>query len=213
MRAPRCPRTGCAPSWPKHPAYSRPTACCADSVPSRPAGASRRALPAEAFTAWAGGPTRTSAPGNCRYWPTPSTATRSASLSSSPATSLQGNPDMPTRLDPRPEPQDCLYLNIWTQAQPADPARRVMVWLHGGCSPKDQPGPAATASLGEVADVVIVSLNHRPNTSAARWFLLRHHRDCNGAEAFTSCLEKADTGAARCRPSRHENVSGQGWPD
>jgi len=62
--------------------------------------------------------------------------------------------------------EDCLHVNIWSQAINAGGKRPVMVWLHGG-------GYAAGSgqellsydgeSLARRGDVVVVSLNHRLN--------------------------------------------------
>ena len=58
--------------------------------------------------------------------------------------------------------EDCLYLNVWAAASPADESRPVMVWLHGGGharglgSAKVYDG-AALARKG----VVVVTINYR----------------------------------------------------
>ena len=58
--------------------------------------------------------------------------------------------------------EDCLYLNVWTNAESADERRPVMVWIHGG-------GWRNGASSGAIYDgealaargVVLVSVNYR----------------------------------------------------
>ena len=58
--------------------------------------------------------------------------------------------------------EDCLYLNVWTNAMSADEHRPVMVWLHGGgfqfgTSRDPRTDGALLASKG----VVLVSINYR----------------------------------------------------
>ena len=66
-----------------------------------------------------------------------------------------------------PQDEDCLSLNVWVPAPPADrPGRPVMVSLHGGGF-KSGSGSARSAPwfdgsrLAEAGDVVVVTVNHR----------------------------------------------------
>jgi len=57
--------------------------------------------------------------------------------------------------------EDCLYLNVWTAAEP-DESRPVMVWLHGGALTRGS-GAIDTydgASLAQ-KDVILVTINYR----------------------------------------------------
>ena len=66
--------------------------------------------------------------------------------------------------NPRPQSEDCLYLNVWTPAGAARASLPVMVWIHGG-------GFVAGAGFQNLYDgtnfardgVVLVSINYRLN--------------------------------------------------
>jgi para-nitrobenzyl esterase len=66
--------------------------------------------------------------------------------------------------NPRPQSEDCLYLNVWTPADAAPASLPVMVWIHGG-------GFVAGAGFQNLYDganfardgVVLVSINYRLN--------------------------------------------------
>ncbi|HDZ10146.1 carboxylesterase/lipase family protein [Pseudohongiella sp.] len=57
--------------------------------------------------------------------------------------------------------EDCLYLNVWTAAEPEE-ARPVMVWLHGGALTRGS-GAIDTYDGSSLAqkDVVVVTINYR----------------------------------------------------
>ena len=62
----------------------------------------------------------------------------------------------------QPQSEDCLTLNLWTQAQPASARRPVMVWIHGGgfvngSGTADLYNGSALARRG----VVVVTINYR----------------------------------------------------
>jgi para-nitrobenzyl esterase len=91
----------------------------------------------------------------------------------------QTNPDLPAWLDPNPDSEDCLVLNVWTPALPGSPEpvpkpvpRPVMVWLHGGAFSYGSAGVPLYdgARLAEQGDVVVVSVNHRLNAFGYAWF-------------------------------------------
>jgi len=67
----------------------------------------------------------------------------------------------------RPEPvgEDCLCLNVWTNAVGSDNKRPVMVWLHGGGYATGSGGFVLYdgAELARKHDVVVVTVNHRLN--------------------------------------------------
>lgn len=93
-----------------------------------------------------------------------------------PATGLgpqcvQNNPDLPAWLDPSPESEDCLVLNVWAPAENAEPLP-VMVWLHGGGFTYGSGGAPVYdgARLAAQGDVVVVSVNHRLNVFGYAWF-------------------------------------------
>ena len=75
------------------------------------------------------------------------------------------NPDMLTAflgMEPEPQDEDCLYLNVYTPALD-DAARPVMVWIHGGAFII---GSGSTplydgAALVHRGDVVLVTINYR----------------------------------------------------
>ncbi|MEU9456085.1 carboxylesterase family protein [Streptomyces sp. NPDC048277] len=86
---------------------------------------------------------------------------------------VQNNPDFPAWVDPERESEDCLYLNVWTPSRRKDSAeaRPVMVWIHGGEFSYGSAGAPVYdgAHLAEVADVVVVSVNHRLNVFGYLW--------------------------------------------
>jgi para-nitrobenzyl esterase len=65
-------------------------------------------------------------------------------------------------LQPEPQAEDCLYLNIWTAARSAEERRPVMVWFHGGAFVE---GSGSLPSFhGETLarkGVVLVTVNYR----------------------------------------------------
>lgn len=76
---------------------------------------------------------------------------------------FQHNPDTPPWVDPKPESEDCLFLNVWS---PRGASKLpVMIWIHGGGWWWGS-GGAAMYDGGNLAmrgNVVVVSLNHRLN--------------------------------------------------
>ncbi|WP_405498666.1 carboxylesterase/lipase family protein [Nocardia sp. NBC_00511] len=59
--------------------------------------------------------------------------------------------------------EDCLWLDVWAPAKPADEPRPVLVWIHGGAFCL---GTAAQAiydgrRLAETGDVIVVTVNYR----------------------------------------------------
>jgi para-nitrobenzyl esterase len=67
--------------------------------------------------------------------------------------------------NPRPESEDCLFLNVYTPGLRDGKARPVMVWFHGGGFTS---GSAAShyadgTRLARRGDVVVVTVNHRLN--------------------------------------------------
>jgi len=78
-----------------------------------------------------------------------------------PRCTQSGRPALGSGLPIQPRSEDCLYLNVWTSAEP-DERRPVMVWIHGG---------ALTTGAGSVASydgtnlarrgVVLVTINYR----------------------------------------------------
>lgn len=86
--------------------------------------------------------------------------------------SIQDNPDYPAWLDPEPESEDCLYLNVWTPSKPHTAPLPVMVWLHGGAYVFGSAGAPVYdgAALAETAGVVVVSINHRLTALGYAWF-------------------------------------------
>lgn len=75
----------------------------------------------------------------------------------------QVNPDSMAWLDPSPQSEDCLYLNLW--ARPDAKKRPVMVWIHGGGYWWGSAGAPIYdgTRLAEKEDIVFVSVNHRLN--------------------------------------------------
>lgn len=86
---------------------------------------------------------------------------------------VQNNPDFPAWQDPEPESEDCLYVNVWTPARSTrvSEAKPVMVWIHGGAFSYGSAGAPVYdgARLAEVADAVVVSVNHRLNLFGYLW--------------------------------------------
>lgn len=66
-------------------------------------------------------------------------------------------------LEGYPMSEDCLYLNVWTPGVNDGVKRPVMVWLHGGgfVQGSGSIGMYEGDHLAELADVVVVTLNHR----------------------------------------------------
>lgn len=66
-------------------------------------------------------------------------------------------------LEGSPTSEDCLYLNVWTPGVDDGVRRPVMVWLHGGgfVQGSGSIGMYEGDHLAELADVVVVTLNHR----------------------------------------------------
>jgi para-nitrobenzyl esterase len=64
-------------------------------------------------------------------------------------------------MEPAPQSEDCLYLNVWTAGNPGD-KRPVMLWIHGGAWTR---GAASIATYDGAAfarsGVVVVSANYR----------------------------------------------------
>jgi para-nitrobenzyl esterase len=64
-------------------------------------------------------------------------------------------------MEPAPQSEDCLYLNVWTAATAAD-KRPVMVWIHGGAWTR---GSSSIATYDGAAlarkGVVVVTVNYR----------------------------------------------------
>ncbi len=71
-----------------------------------------------------------------------------------PQGTILSHPDWPTS-------EDCLYLNIWTKAEPGD-MRPVMVWIHGGGFISGSTAyPEYDGTALAAKDVVLVSLAYR----------------------------------------------------
>ena len=93
-------------------------------------------------------------------------------------------------MEPAPQSEDCLHLNIWTTARPAD-RQPVMVWIHGGAWTR---GASNIATYDGAAlsrrGVVVVTVNYRlgplgflahpeltaesPNHSSGNYAILDH---------------------------------------
>lgn len=77
---------------------------------------------------------------------------------------VQTNEDFPVWLDPMPESEDCLFLNVWSpeHAQPTSKLP-VMVWLHGGGYTFGSAGAPLydCGILAATGNIVAVSVNHR----------------------------------------------------
>jgi para-nitrobenzyl esterase len=63
--------------------------------------------------------------------------------------------------EPMPQSEDCLFLNVWTAAKPAE-KRPVMVWIHGGAFTRGS-GATPTYDGANFArkGVVLVTINYR----------------------------------------------------
>ena len=62
---------------------------------------------------------------------------------------------------PRPQSEDCLYLNVWTAAAAGD-KRPVMVWIHGGALTRGSGAtPVYDGSPLTKKGVVVVTINYR----------------------------------------------------
>ena len=62
---------------------------------------------------------------------------------------------------PQPTSEDCLYLNVWTAARPAD-KRPVMVWIHGGGWTRGSGStPTYDGSALARKGVIVVTVNYR----------------------------------------------------
>lgn len=73
-----------------------------------------------------------------------------------PAMSIYVQPEMP-------QSEDCLYLNVWTGAEPGDD-RPVMVWIHGGALTRGTASlPIYDGAYLAEKGVVLVSINYRLN--------------------------------------------------
>ncbi len=71
-------------------------------------------------------------------------------------------PSLLAGMDPGPQDEDCLHLNVWTPG--ADHARRpVLVWIHGGGFVTGSGSQAIYdgGALARRGDVVVVSINYR----------------------------------------------------
>lgn len=66
-------------------------------------------------------------------------------------------------LEGSPMSEDCLFLNVWTPGVDDGVKRPVMVWLHGGgfVQGSGSIGLYEGDQLAELADVVVVTVNHR----------------------------------------------------
>ena len=85
-----------------------------------------------------------------------------------PASAIQ-NPPVPFfawseefLIPPTPISEDCLYLNVWTDAEKSDEKRPVMVWIHGG----GFTGGSGTVPLYDGEElakkgIVVVTINYR----------------------------------------------------
>ena len=70
----------------------------------------------------------------------------------------------PTASEVAAQSEDCLYLNVWTNAKQPETGRPVMVWMHGGGFAYGSGAwPIYDGANLAAQDVVIVTLNHRLN--------------------------------------------------
>lgn len=70
----------------------------------------------------------------------------------------------PTAAEVAAQSEDCLYLNVWTNAKQPETGRPVMVWLHGGgFATGSGAWPIYDGANLAAQDVVVVTLNHRLN--------------------------------------------------
>lgn len=66
--------------------------------------------------------------------------------------------------EPRPQSEDCLSLNVWSEAASADERRPVMVWIHGGALTRGSGAtPAYNGANLAKKGVVVVTVNYRLN--------------------------------------------------
>ena len=67
--------------------------------------------------------------------------------------------------NPRPQSEDCLFLNVWTKGLADGKKRPVMVWFHGGGFATGSGSSLAYdgVRLANRGDVVLVTVNHRLN--------------------------------------------------
>jgi para-nitrobenzyl esterase len=79
------------------------------------------------------------------------------------APTIQDNVDTPPFQDPRPQSEDCLFLNVWAPRTAG--SHPVMVFFHGGAFGWGSGGVPMYdgAALAERGDVVVVAINHRLN--------------------------------------------------
>jgi len=84
--------------------------------------------------------------------------------------SVQTNPDYSPWLDPQPESEDCLVLNVWAPEQVSE-RKPVMVWFHGGGYWYGSAGAPLYdgGNLARSGDVVVVGVNHRLNAFGYMW--------------------------------------------
>ena len=84
--------------------------------------------------------------------------------------------------NPRPESEDCLFLNVYTPGLRDGKKRPVMVWLHGGgyTSGSSHSLYAIGDRLAHRGDVVVVTVNHRLN---AFGYLYLAHLDSKFADS------------------------------
>jgi para-nitrobenzyl esterase len=65
-------------------------------------------------------------------------------------------------LEPEPQSEDCLYLNIWTGARSSDERRPVMVWFHGGAFVEGSGSlPSFQGEMLAQKGAVLVTANYR----------------------------------------------------
>jgi para-nitrobenzyl esterase len=83
---------------------------------------------------------------------------------------VQTNADLPPWLDPQPESEDCLVLNVWAPAS-GSAGKPVMFWIHGGGYQVGSAGAPLYdgANLARAEDVVVVGVNHRLNAFGYMW--------------------------------------------
>ena len=68
----------------------------------------------------------------------------------------------PPESAPEPTSEDCLYLNIWTPAEPAEKPLPVMVWIYGGALENGSASTPLYAGDGFARrGVILVTLNYR----------------------------------------------------
>jgi para-nitrobenzyl esterase len=97
-------------------------------------------------------------------WRAPQRAARWQGVRSAVAFGAACSQDPKLGGNPRPQSEDCLYLNVWTPPDPPRGSLPVMVWIHGG-------GFVAGAGFQNLYDgtnfardgVVLVTINYRLN--------------------------------------------------